>query len=99
MNGSITPLRAFDRSAECKAGHALTALRSSQVSGEVGSHCSSHRSLRIRISLHVRASRSRGGRSTTGPTDSVAGQPGTFAIAGYRLDSRGGLTVTFQPPT
>jgi hypothetical protein len=76
MNGSIKPLRALARKAECSAGQAATELRSSQLYAELGSQRSSHRSLRIRISLQARASRSRGGRSTTGPVDSVAGHPG-----------------------
>src|SRR5919197_2250036 len=99
MNGSIRPLRALERSAECSAGQEPTELRSSQGSGEVGSHGASHSSLRIRISLHARASRSRGGRSTTGPTDGVAGQPGAFDNAGYRLESSRGITVTYEPAT
>lgn len=97
MNGSIVPLRALERSAECRPGQAPIPLRSDQFNGEVGSHCSSHASLRSRISLQVRASRSRGGRSSTGPAVNVAGQPGALATWRYRFASSNGMTVTCEP--
>ena len=95
MNGSIVPARAAFFSAECSCGHDPVPLRSSQRYGEVGSHGSSQRWLRSRISLHAFASRSLGGRNPTGPASSVAGQPGVA----HRFESSSGITVTREPAT
>ena len=98
MNGSIVPLRPALRSAACSGGQALGAFRSGHATGDVGSQVSSHPSLRSRISLQARPSRSRGARRRTGPAVSVAGHPG-WALTGYRFDSNSGITVTREPET
>ena len=94
------PSRLAQRRAQRRPG-AHGRCRSAQLIGEVGSHGSSHCSLRSRISLHAAPSRSRGGRSATG--SGRPARPATRACARshrrQRFESSSGITVTREPAT